>query len=248
MVEHLVHAGLTSLQARVYVSALELGEAGATELAAKSGIKRVTVYTALNDLLEMNLITSDDFEAVRVYKPTPLENLDQHFMMRAKEAIQSYRLIQSLLPDLKQITKATFTDPTTTLIEGSVAVKQYIESVLPKELLHSAYINDQAHYELVKPLAKKAIDSEFRPKVIVPNSVNADLIVYLDHRVVPNKKVQFPATTLIFQHRVGTFLSENGMIQLYLQNDDRIAAQYQAIFDLEWRILSGEHLILPTAE
>ena len=49
--------GLSNIEAKVYLSLLELGNAVANKVAEKSGIHRRTVYDALETLIEKGLVS-----------------------------------------------------------------------------------------------------------------------------------------------------------------------------------------------
>lgn len=247
-VAQLIKAGLTPIQARTYVSVLQLGHAGATEIAKRADVNRVTCYTALEELENMDLIKSDNSEAVKTFYAKPPQNLERHFMTRAQASIQSYRHIQTLIPDLANIANREITHPETVFLEGETAIKHYLET-LPEDLfLRSVYVSQHAHYDLFKDILKRAADADFRPQAIVPNSVKASLLVYLDHRVVPAKIAQFPCTSLVFDDRVIIIMDDNNLLQVLAIQDRRISAHYQMSFDLLWRILSGEHLVAVSNE
>ncbi len=239
---------MTPLQARTYVSLLELGSASAGELSRKSEINRVTSYTALDELEQMKLIQADDYDAVRTYRPTSLDNLEKVFINRAKTAIAAYRHVQALLPDLQQLMKNPITDPATRYLEGSAAVARYFEKELKNADVLAIYLSDAEHYGIITPLVKRASEQEQRPRAIIPASVQASLLTYLDHRVVPAKIAQFPATTIISPDRVIIVLGKAQYPQTYVLLDERIAGYYRSMFDLNWRILSGEHMVIPTEE
>jgi len=241
----LMALGLTNMQSRMYVTLLHIGEATASQLAKDTGINRVTAYTALTELEELSLVRHDDYEQIRLYQATEIENLEQLFMGRAKAAIQSYREAQSLLPDLKAVAHTHLRVPQTTYVEGQHAIKHYLSDIPATSELRALYLSDESHYELIKSFAKRAADAETRPQVIIPNSIKANLIVYLDHRVVPGRIAQFPATTMFFPDRTVMILQEGDVMQLFAIVDERIATQYLSAFTLNWRILSGHHLILP---
>ena len=240
----LIDLGLTSMQARVYVAALRLGKIGAGEIAKASKVNRVTTYSTLDELEELGLVKGDDYDMVRIYVPTDLINLETVFMRKAKKAIATYHAVQQLVPDLKSAQHHTISAPQFKYFEGQTSSRQYLSRIPESDIMQAAYISHNDHYELIKALAKRAADQNVRPQVIIPNSISANLIVYLDHRVVPGKIAQLPATTLMFQSRLIYIMQDDGFYQLAALEDERIARVSLSAFHLNWRILSGQHLIL----
>lgn len=244
----LQQAGLTNMQARMYIALLQLGQASASQLARLAKINRVTAYTTLNELEALNLVLSDDMELVRTYTPQPPENLEKIFMMRAKDAIASYRQVQSLLPDLAHVGRKTIAVPTTHYVEGKHAIQKYLTSVSQKHHLKGAYISHESHYDVLKPFAKRASEDQTRVLAIIPNVIKAQLLVYIDHRVVPSKIAHFPSTMLCFEDLSITLFQDEQFLQLFAIEDTRVATHMLHVFQLNWRILSGQHLLVPTSE
>lgn len=248
LVGQLIKAGLTPIQSRTYVSLLQLGSAGASEIAKKAEVNRVTCYTALEDLKEMDLVKMDETDAIRTYYAKTADNLEKHFMQRAQNAIQSFRHVQALVPDLNQIANKEITNPETVYLEGKVSIDGYLDALPDTLLLKAVFVSQHSHYELFRSVLKRAADHDFRPRAIVPNSVKASLLVYLDHRVVPAKIAQFPCTSLVFDDRVLIIFDTNEILQVLVVQDDRVSRHYLMTFDLLWRILSGEHLVSARVE
>lgn len=240
----LIDLGLTSMQARVYVALLRLGKVGAADISKMSKVNRVTTYSTLDELEELGLVKGDDYDMIRVYTPTDLSNLETVFMRKAKAAIATYHAMQQLIPDLKSAQHHTISAPLFKYLEGLTVTRQYLNRIPEADIMQAAYISHVDHYELIKALAKRAADQNVRPQVIIPNSFSANLIVYLDHRVVPGKIAQMPATALMFQSRLVYIMQEDGFYQLAALEDERIARVSLSAFQLNWRILSGQHLIL----
>lgn len=232
------------MQARMYVSVLQLGEATASELGKHSGINRVTCYMTLNELLDMHLVVQDEFDLVKKFHPSGLEYLDTVFMKRAKTAIHAYRSVQALIPELSKIAHRSITIPNTSFHEGVRAVEAYLDALSTNYLI-GAYLAREDHYELIRGLVKRAADANIRPRVLVPSSLKVNLLVYLDHRVIPDKTTHFPTTTLLFADRMISVLNDNDMVQLFAIEDPRISKQYLDLFDLTWRVLSGQRILIP---
>lgn len=240
----LIDLGLTSMQARVYVALLRLGKVGAADISKMSKVNRVTTYSTLDELEELGLVKGDDYDMVRIYVPTDLVNLETVFMHKAKKAIATYHAVQELIPDLKSAQHHTISAPQFKYFEGQTAARRYLNRIPESDQLLAAYLSHVDHYELIKALAKRAADQNVRPQVIIPNSISANLIVYLDHRVVPGKIAQMPATVLMFQSRLVYIMQDDGFYQLAAFEDERIARVSLSAFQLNWRILSGQHLIM----
>lgn len=234
---------MTPVQARAFLSVLQLGRAGASNIAEHSKIKRVTCYAALQELIDLGLVESDNSEAVRTFSAKPLDNFEGYFMGRAQHAITSYRKIQALIPDLKLLTNNVIDHPQIEYLDGHEVIETYINSIPADNVISSIFVSNHGHYELFNELLKRAGDKNYRPRAIVPNTIKMNLLTYLDHRVVPSRIAHFPSTSIVLKDRVIIVFENKEFMQAVSMRDLKMCEHYQMLFDMMWRMLSGEHLV-----
>ena len=95
-VKHLMDAGLTNLQARVYLGILSLGEGTVTRISKFTEIDRSNVYKTMKDLEKMELIEKY-IGTKTIYKPIPLQLAISILSNRKK---QEYRQLVDGLEEL----------------------------------------------------------------------------------------------------------------------------------------------------
>ncbi len=122
--------GLSELQGRVYLAALELGEAKMQDLAKKSGVNRTTIYTFIDDLKERGFITETKRGKRRIYSAIHPERFLQMQKVRTAE-------LEKVLPELLAIHNVSRTKPRVTFYEGVEGVKEVYTDILrdKKEML-----------------------------------------------------------------------------------------------------------------
>lgn len=108
---------LTEAQGRVYVATLELGQSTIQALARKSGVKRSTIYTFIEDLKERSLILETRRKKRTLYSAAHPEHLVELERARLSE-------IQSLLPELLAIYNQSRTKPRVVFYEGVDGIKE----------------------------------------------------------------------------------------------------------------------------
>lgn len=114
---------LTEAQARVYLASLELGQATVQALAKKSGVKRSTIYTFLDELKERQLLTETRKGKRNLFSAANPAQLIEHEKNRLTE-------IQALLPELLAIHNKSRTKPRVTFFEGVQGVKEVYTDTL----------------------------------------------------------------------------------------------------------------------
>lgn len=118
--------GLTSKDAHVYVTTLELGQAPASMIARYTGFKRVTTYVILEDLVRkqmMRCVTKNKTKVYTVVDPA---------LLVEKQKMQAYRL-EALLPDLTSLAYALRGKPKVQVFEGKEWVKECYDDLLTSE-------------------------------------------------------------------------------------------------------------------
>lgn len=88
--------GLTPNQAKVYLAALELGDARAQDIAKQAGVNRQTTYEVLDSLASMGLVNYYNSRKVRRYTVEPPTRLEQILEERKRE-------ISEAMPELKSL-------------------------------------------------------------------------------------------------------------------------------------------------
>lgn len=115
--------GLNQNEAKVYLAALELGEANVGQLAKKSGVIRTTVYGIIPQLKEKGLLSSSIIKKKVVYiaeNPTKLKD-----DLREKQ-----HSLDKMLPELLSITNKIDNKPTIRFFEGVGGMKDVYQDTL----------------------------------------------------------------------------------------------------------------------
>lgn len=119
--------GLTTMQAQVYVAALELGESTMQALARKSGVNRSTIYTFIDDLKERGFILETRKHKRNVYIAAHPETLIEMQKTRTEE-------LERMLPELLAINNKSDKKPRVTFYEGFDGIKEaYLDQLRTKK-------------------------------------------------------------------------------------------------------------------
>mgnify|MGYP003393035724 CR=1 FL=1 len=122
--------GMTDMQAKVYLTALELGEATMQMLARKSGLNRTTIYTFIDELKDRGYILETRRAKRRVYSAVHPERLVE---------MQRTRLggLERILPELLAINNQSAQKPRVTFYEGINGIEDVYADMLreKKEIL-----------------------------------------------------------------------------------------------------------------
>jgi sugar-specific transcriptional regulator TrmB len=124
--------GISSDQAKVYLAALELGQANMNELAEKAGLKRTSVYNYVEELINKQLLTSGKKRKRTVYSAIHPNMLIEIEKARLAELSRN-------LPELLAIYNKSKTKPKVTFYEGINGIKEVLTDMLKEKQPVSAF-------------------------------------------------------------------------------------------------------------
>lgn len=121
--QELQNAGLSENEAKTYVAALELGETTVDRIAKKSGVKRTTVYLAVETLGEKGLMSHYKSKGKTIYyaeNPKKLRN----------KLEEKTNAIDKILPQLLSITNLIDKKPVIRYFDGKEGIKEVFKDIL----------------------------------------------------------------------------------------------------------------------
>ena len=118
-----LNLGLTEDQSKVYVAALELGQASMQELARKSGVKRTSIYNFIEELIDKKLIATSQKRKRTVYSAIHPNQLIELEKARLAE-------LNRVLPELLAIHNKSMNKPRVTFYEGIDGIKEVLLDML----------------------------------------------------------------------------------------------------------------------
>ena len=200
--------GFSDKQASIYVALLEMGEATVAHIAQRSQLKRTTVYSLLEDMMQHGIVSSSKRRGVVYLSPLPPRVLVDRFK-------RASRLAEEALPDLMALVYASPLKPRMRIREGMEGIKNVLlefgnsseqtfgftdYSGMPKELL--AFIRTD-----VIPLRRKL-------------GIVAHLLA---PRNTINQKVQSYDKSRCSEHRLIDFGTDSGLLELLLYGKSNVA-------------------------
>lgn len=115
--------GLSDQEGRVYLAALELGEATMQDLARKSGVKRTSIYNFIDKLKEQGFIAVIKWKKRIRYSATHPKQLIEFEKQRLAE-------LEGTLPELTAIYNKSPQKPKVTFYEGAEGIKEVYADTL----------------------------------------------------------------------------------------------------------------------
>jgi len=238
LVEITKNLGLTTKAAKIYLAALELGEASVQQLAQRAGIKRTTLYYVLDELVETGVLVCTRTGKRMYYVPKQPATLLQN----AKEKISNFEESLALLED-----KASHMNrkPRVYFLYGSAGFKQVWDMILnTKEKEYRVITEGENFLDYVKEkyIVDEIIAKKRRlgvsSKQLITASAYARQVVAKDSRenrvsklLPPTYKLPF---TEIITESIVAFISPRFNNMIFIVENDAFSKTRKSIFEILW--------------
>lgn len=247
--QSLQSAGLSEKEAKVYLAALELGSAGAVQIARKSGINRATTYLIAENLMLRGLMSSVEHEGHTLFASEPPSQLLAR-VERESQTLEERKLsLSAALPELEALVKAGGTPRPSVRyyegLQGLEAMREILYKNRRHEILNAANMNItheilprenlDAHRNRLKLYDVRGrmlyTCSEELDKELFSASPSGGLWV---RRRLPPDRFPFHGEVVIFGDYVA-FISYAGRISGALIEHAHFALSMKTIFEMAWK-------------
>lgn len=177
--------GLNEKEIDLYIAALQIGEAGMSELARVAGLKRTSAYLIFKSLEEKGLLGSFRTKAGQKF----VAQNPKYLIDKAKKEMEAVSLI---LPELQAIRSKTTKKPKITYYEGAADYIRIVEEALhkPKITLRQIGSLSEGH---------KVLTKDYDLKHFVPRRIQQGIFL---------KAIFTPDSKYIFQNEKPTYLRD----------------------------------------
>lgn len=230
--------GLNKKETKLYLAALTLGLASVQELAQKSGLKRTTIYSFIDNLKNKGVIYEVRQRGKKYFTAAEPQQLAEMLYENSnlfRQAVEPLTRLHNIAAQRPQVIfykgRAGFKQLWRDIL--SSGVKEYLIITSAKEFL--TFVN--ASYLKTKTIPKK-ISLQIKSRQLITDSNYAREIIKHDtqenrvSRLVPAKFV-FPTTEVIFGNRVAIFTSRLENIIMLLESEE-ISKTHRAYFECLW--------------
>lgn len=232
MIQELIKAGLTRIEANVYLALLELGRALAGEISQKSGVHRRSVYEAINGLEKKDLVESETKQGNKYFIPKePKMILD---LLESKKAE-----LLTIVPGLSARYEDSKDTQITNFFKGKAGLKTILddEIIKGKEILVlgaipivDKYLDIYARYD------KRRVEKNILMRLIFSEEDRGN------HRDMPLAKVKYLPKEYDSPLMIETYANKVAIIHMAEKpftisiKIPEITESYKNYFELLWKI------------
>lgn len=215
--EILVKTGLSEIQARIYLYLIENGQKTPTEIANAISENRTTVYSALEKLEKLDIVSKKDRGKIAAYIPNHPSVLESLAEKRLRSAARHAKNLESNLPSLINFYNEHQSEPGTTTFYGKEGIQMIWSKVLATKntyyFIRSRY-DEKADLEGLEQFKKARVKAGIEAEDITPseftNNTNAEMKekFLLTRTLLPPDEYDSPVEIDIFGDNVA-FINYN---------------------------------------
>lgn len=246
ILEKIKQLGLSDKEAKVYLTALELGGESVQNIAKKSGVHRATTYQCLEKLEEIGLIVTEIRGKKKKYAGEYPEKLLTNIIDKQNEFKKREVEIVNLLPELKAIFNFSKDKPRIKFFEGLDGLKELYQDTLYNNQEVLAFISVSSPDKnlrnwLEKEYVKNRIRKNIFAKVVAPadrevlNYKNKDSQELRETKLVDVNKYHFSIEIDIYGGNKVAFISysKEEMFGVIIESRE-VYNTMKFIFQLVW--------------
>jgi len=228
--ESLRRIGLSESDVKIYMALLKRGKANVTKLAEDSGVHRTNIYSILDKLKEMGLVSDFKEEGKLKFKITDPENL-VNYLKESEEAISS------LLPDLKKIQESVKEKIDVEVFRGEKGMKSAFNDIIRegKEVVGFGMTGQLRKYLPIFALQwlRKIKERKIKNKYIYIKGTEIKQKEF-EIKTLP-KEFFTPVATQIYGNKILISIWEPTLIAILIKSKE-VADNYKKHFRLLWKI------------
>lgn len=242
MEKELQQLGLSDKEAKTYVTFLEAGPSSVQDIAKKSGLKRPTVYFAIDQLVKRGLMSLVEKGKKRFFTAESPERLVSLIAVQKRKAQVLEEDLHKVLPGLNNLFSLTGEQPKIRFLEGKEGLKavqedflktkdKNIENIYPRDDFIKVF-SESERKEYIANLRKKRIKvrtiytSRQKNAVLIPNPS-------AERKFVPYEKFPFSADITIYGNKVAIGAYRGKLVGIIIESKE-IAETLRLVFNLAW--------------
>lgn len=241
MLNELKKFGLSEKEAKVYLAALELGQASVQDIAKKSGVNRATTYLMIESLEKRGLMYKLVKNKKKLFAADTPERFLYLLQSQKNDMEMQKKAFEELLPELKSIYNLAPEKPRIRFFEGKEGLKEIQEDFLSSqtkeiEVVYSVDALNQVFSEREqKEYMERRVKKEVRVRALYTRSSGPfkEAPKMTEEKFLPEDKFPFSSDITIYGDKVA-IASLRGKLVGVIMESKEIASTLRSLFELGW--------------
>lgn len=237
---------LNDKQIKIYITLLQMGEGTIQEIARKTAIKRTTVYSVLDTLVQRNLVAINKKGSHRNYIAEDPKRLPNIFNEERRKLENQHNKLIEALPVLASLYNAGATRPKISVYEGIEGIKTIFEDTLllpqgTETYAYASYTDIRSHLgDYILDYIKRRVEKGITQRAIVEDSplvreeiLKNDQKELRKTRLVNKDQFPLPLDQINIYGNKIFIASFTDMVAILIESAP-IAKAMKSIFELSW--------------
>ncbi len=233
--------GLSEKEGKVYLAALELGPATATQIAQKAGVNRATTYVEIESLMKMGLAGTFEKNKTTLFTAESPAILKRILTRREERLKASAASLENLLPELLKMHEYAEEKPKVQYYEGKEGLLAIQEDFLKTKdkKIEEIYSDDDLFNVFTREELKssKRKQREILVRALYTRKAGkysaTDTSSLSESRIVPFESFPIHSDILIYGNKVA-MVSLKGKLVGAIIDHKEIADTLRSLFNLAW--------------
>ncbi|MDP3771162.1 MAG: helix-turn-helix domain-containing protein [bacterium] len=235
--------GLSEKEAKVYLSALELGPQPVQDIARKAGVNRATTYVMIEVLMQRGLMTSFERGKKRLFSAEPPDRLLSLIRVKERELQEQEREFSQVLPELRAILASSGERPRVRFFEGAEGLRAIREEILAADAKEMwTALDATGTTQVLNPQENAEFDRRLREKGVLGCQLYVgvrsaeDLQRAHPHwqfRNVPAERCPITGEITVFGSKIFAFTIRGKLIGAVIESEE-LANTLRSVFKLAW--------------
>jgi len=245
--DNLQKLGLSRNDIDVYKYLARSGIRTAPEISSETLIDKSTLYSTLESLIKLNLITKSGEKRRHKYSITNSKEFKKLIAKKKEELKTIENSVNEFISDIDNYAKNSYKQDNITVYEGSQGYRSWIESRLSKEVKLIREIAPRRHmelhfdsyYEYMEAYIQKRIKLGIQINTLIDSSESLDTIDRTDEKMlkqakVLNSELNLDAIFSTFSDHTAFYSNIDGKFIGTIIKDQYITNMQNGIFDYIW--------------
>jgi predicted DNA-binding transcriptional regulator len=244
LVKQIQQLGISDKEASIYVALLEMGQATAQQLAAKSGVNRATTYVALENLIKKGLASQiNRNKKAHFIIEDPLQFLDN--LEKEKNSIDAkIQMAHKIMPELEALERLTRDRAKVKFLEGKAGALLIQKEVMKKKTNgfdNIFNLNLALKFFPALPSDHRQGSKRFKIKgrslVIYDAQESIPKLPLLwneQRKYLPLQKFPFYGDLTIFSNKVALISLKTNIMGILIENESLVQG-IKVLFELAWQ-------------
>lgn len=238
MIQELTKLGLTTNEARVYFSLLELGSTNAGSIIKKTKLHRNIVYDNLEKLIDKGLVSFVIIKNIKQFEATSSKELKEYVERKKEEILNEEKIVNDLFPQIDKVRNSSEKKHEATIFKGKRGLKTILDEITKtkseilvfgtgwgmEETLETYY--EQWHLKLNL--------NKVKCRILLPENKRGDFLRPFIAKYLSKKEV-IPSTIAVYEDKVLNVIWGEEPIAILIISY-KASKSYKNYFETLWKI------------